>query len=229
MRKRIADRDYADLSEAELDSQLARFETRASTEQREGGLPRSAAVIMLVCAAVAMLASLGLVVSEKNRLEDPTVQLSCDINSLVSCGQWIGSWQNELLFGISNSVVGLAFFAGVVALALVVLSGGRIGRRLWQALAVAFLLGAIWVVWFQYESFVVKRALCPYCYVVWLATIALCVLVWGRSLQAGHWGERAVACGNAVVRNRFLIVGGCYVALVVFTLIWFWDTWVMLF
>ncbi|MCI6574790.1 MAG: vitamin K epoxide reductase family protein [Actinomycetaceae bacterium] len=226
MVRRLTDQEYENLSEAELDAHLARFAAKASQQQREGGMPRSVAVVMLVCSLIGWGASLELVMSEKIRLTDPAAQLSCDISPFVSCGKWIGAWQNELLFGISNSVVGLAFFSGMTALALVLVSGGRMGRRLWQALALALTLGMVWVLWFQYESFIVQRSLCPYCYLVWLVTIALFALVWARSLQAGHWGERGARYGEALVRNRFLIVGICYAVLVMFTLVWLWEMWV---
>ncbi|MDY5855307.1 MAG: vitamin K epoxide reductase family protein [Arcanobacterium sp.] len=223
MVRRLSDSAYDDLSEAELDARLERFHAQASPAQREGGLPLSASLIMLVFALTGWVASLELVLSEKIRLADPQASLSCDINAFVSCGKWIGSWQNELLFGISNSVVGLAFFSGVTALALVFVSGGRAGRHLWQALSIALSLGMVWVLWFQYQSFAAQGSLCPYCYLVWLATIGLFVSVWSRSLQAGHWGERLVRCGQMLVRNRFLIVGVWYAALILLTALWLWG------
>ena len=214
-----------DMSDAELDARLARFDARASDEQRAGGLPRSSAAWMLVLSLGGMLASLELIMAEKAKLTAPDEALACDLNSLIGCGKWIGAWQNAVFFGVSNSVLGLAFFAGVAALALVLLTNGRLGKLLWQALCVAMAAGIIWVLWFQYQSFIVARSICPYCFVTWIVTIPLFVLVWARAFQAGHWGERAESFGRALVRNRFIVIGAWYAALVIFAVVWFWDTW----
>lgn len=219
----------AELSDAELDEQLNRYQAVASSAQRAGGLPRGAAIVMLICALLGMASSLELLIAEKARLIDSGAVLACDINSFVSCGKWIGAWQNEVFFGISNAALGLAFFAGVSALALVLVTGGRFGAWLWKALSVAMLLGIVWVLWFQYESFFVERSLCPYCFLIWIVTIALFVLVWARALQAGHWGERAEPLGRALVLGRFLISGLWYALLAALALVALWDKWVALF
>ena len=224
-----AEDKIAELSDAALDARLARYQAAATPQQRAGGLPRRSAVVILVCALAGMLASLELVMSEKAKLLNSDAELACDLNSFVSCGKWVGAWQNEVFFGISNSVLGLAFFAGVAALALVLCTGGRFGRVLWQALSMAMALGMIWVLWFQYQSFVVERSLCPYCFVTWIVTIALFVIVWARTAQAGHWGERAERLGRAAVRNQGVILLGCYAALAVIALVTLWDQWMKLF
>ena len=218
-----------DISESELDARLARFDAFPTKEQRAGGLLGASAAWMLALSLVGMFASLELIMAEKSKLTAPDTDLACDLNSLIGCGKWIGSWQNALFFGISNSVLGLAFFAGVAALALVLLTGGRFGKLLWQALCVAMMLAIVWVLWFQYQSFIVARSICPYCFVTWIATIPLAVLVWARALQAGHWGKRVEPFGRVLVRNRFIVIAAWYAALAIFTLVWFWDTWVRIF
>lgn len=213
------------LTDEQLDSKLHKIQGYACQEQKEGGLPRSSAIAMLVFALIGWCASLELIMSEKTRLTQPDAQLGCDINSLIGCGKWVGAWQNEVFFGISNSVLGLAFFSGIIALALVLTMGGRLPRLLWQALCAALSFGMVWVLWFQYQSFFVERSICPYCFITWLVTIALFVIVWARALQSGHWGTRGESLGRFAARNHIAIVALCYIALLGFILIWFWDTW----
>ena len=227
-RRRDAD-ELLDYESLELDAKLAKYEALASEEQREGGLPKVSAAIMTVLGLIGMWASLSLIVSEKIKLSDPNASLACDINPLVGCGKWIGTWQNEVFFGISNSVLGLAFFAGITALGLALFSGGRFGSWLWKLLSLGMIGAIVWVLWFQFQSFVVEGSLCPYCVVTWLTTIPLAYLVWSRSLQAGHWGAGAEKLGSMLVRERFMVVGAIYLVLVIFTIIWFWDKWALVF
>lgn len=213
------------LSDEEMDRRLARYSASPSDLQRSGGLERGSAYGMLVCALIGMWASLSLIMAEKVKLSDPQAALACDVNSVVGCGKWIGAWQNEVFFGISNAVIGLSFFSGIAALALVLAAGGILPRIIWQLLCVGVSLGMVWVVWFQYESFFVARSLCPYCFVTWIVVIALLIHVWSRSLQAGHWGAGAEKIGRFLVLNRYVALCICYVILFLAILFAFWNKW----
>ncbi|MFY9263597.1 MAG: vitamin K epoxide reductase family protein [Actinomycetaceae bacterium] len=217
------------LSEAELDRRIARYAALPTDEQRRGGAPRELAFVMTITGLVGMFASLMLIMSEKERLSDPSAHLLCDINPLLGCGTWIGAWQNEVFFGVSNSVLGLAFFAGITGLGLVLLARGRFDFWLWKLATLGASLGIMWIVWFGYQSYVVEGSLCPYCVVTWLATIPLFVHLLARTMQAGAWGSGAEKAGSALVRNRWIIIVLVYVVLVAFTVIWFWDKWALVF
>lgn len=97
---------------------------------------------------------------------------------------------NEVFFGVSNSVYGLAFFAGIVALGLALVSGARFARWLWCVLAAALSAGMLWIAWFMYESFAVEGSLCPYCLVTWFVTITLFAHTISRVAQSGHFGDK---------------------------------------
>ncbi|MCI7550874.1 MAG: vitamin K epoxide reductase family protein [Actinomycetaceae bacterium] len=219
----------SNLTEAQIDARLARLRATPSEVQLAGGAERLTAAVILISGIVGTFSSIGLLMAEKQKLSDPDAVLLCDINPLVGCGKWIGTWQNEVLFGVSNSVWGLAFFAGIAALGLALLAKARFASWLWQLLAIGVTLAIAWVLWFQYESFFVEGSLCPYCVLVWVATIPLFVTVWARSLQAHHWGEKASHFGRALVRSRFVIIGAWYFAMIAFTIIVFWDRWVIFF
>ena len=126
------------MTQVELDSlsdeELQRYidgvdedrDARPSREQTAGGAPRGLSVLMLLCGAVGMWASLSLVLAEREQLADPGASLSCDINPLVGCSAFLRSQANALFFGVPNALFGLMFFSGVVALALALLTGSHI-------------------------------------------------------------------------------------------------------
>lgn len=213
----------------QLEARIAKLEARANDHEKRGGANREAALVIIVSSAVALFASVMLVVSEFKYLRNPANPLLCDVNPLVGCSTWFDMWQGHLLLGIPNAVFGVAFFSGMLAFGLVLGWGGTLARALWRMITIGVALGAVWVLWFAYQSYVVERSLCPYCLLVWLAFMALAIHVLARALQAGHWGDGAQRLGRAMVRSRWLILGLSYALLAAFTLIWFWDTWVTLF
>ncbi|MFC5370272.1 vitamin K epoxide reductase family protein [Arcanobacterium bovis] len=218
-----------ELSESEIDRRLAQLRGDADTHQREGGAHRSTAWVLCIASAIAFIAAMALMMSEKAKLENPSSSLVCDVNPLIGCGKWVGTWQNEVVFGISNSLLGVAFFAALLALSLSLLTGSKLHRAMWIALSGAMLLGAVWVIWFMYQSLVVAHSICPFCMIVWLCMIPLSITIWGRSAQAGHLGTSCETAGRFIVRNRFVIAAIAYAALITLLVVWFWADWQLLF
>ena len=224
------------MTQVELDSlsdeELQRYidgvdedrDARPSREQTAGGAPRGLSVLMLLCGAVGMWASLSLVLAEREQLADPGASLSCDINPLVGCSAFLRSQANALFFGVPNALFGLMFFSGVVALALALLTGSRLNPWVWRLLCVGMAGAAAWLVWFQYQAFAVERALCPYCLVTWFVTIPLIVHVLARSFGAGHLpagdGARRI-----LVKGRWWLVAAVYLAVALVAVVALWDKW----
>lgn len=223
-----SDGTVEELSDDELDLFLAKVEAKRNAEpsqaQKDGGAPLEQAIVMMVAGVLGMFASLELLLAEKELLQNPTANLSCDINPLIGCGKFLTSEFNTLFFGISNSIFGLAFFGGITALGMVLATKGRFGVWLWRALDVAVVLAAAWLVWFQHTAFFVERALCPYCLVTWFVTIPLIVQVLARSAQAGHFPVPDAA-RRFLVHGRWWIVAAVYAVVVVMAVVIFWDTW----
>ncbi|WP_124053804.1 vitamin K epoxide reductase family protein [Arcanobacterium ihumii] len=218
-----------ELTDEQIDLRLAKLRGDSDLNQRSGGAHASTAWILLVFSAIASVASLGLIMSEKSKLEDPKSALVCDVNPLIGCGKWVGTWQNEVFFGISNSVIGLAFFAALTALSIALLTGSKLHRNIWIVLSISMVAGMIWVLWFMYQSLVIARSLCPFCMVIWLCMIPLSITIWGRSAQAGHLSNQLVPLGKAIVRNRFVIASIVYAVLFTLLAVWFWQDWQLLF
>lgn len=212
-----------ELSEAEIDARIAKYESRPTSHQRAGGAEPGFAWLVTICGAIGVWAAISLLVAEKQKLLHPDSVLPCDINPLVGCGKWVGTWQNEVFFGVSNSVYGLAFFAGIVALGLALVSGARFARWLWCVLAAALSAGMLWIAWFMYESFAVEGSLCPYCLVTWFVTITLFAHTISRVAQSGHFGDKTADAGRALARNRWLGAGVGYAVIILLIVVTFWE------
>ena len=221
MRNKDLDAELEELSAAEVERRLQKLSGAPDAWQEAGGAGLATALCLAICSFLGVVASLGLITAEKTHLQDPEAALVCDVNPLIGCGKWIGTWQNEIFFGISNSVWGLAAFSALFMLALVLLARGRFHSLLWRVLSIGAVGGLLWIIWFVYESFFVSGTICPYCFIVWLATIPIIVLLISRSLQGGHWGDKGRGVGQFLVRNRFLCVFllyGILIALGIFQL-----------
>lgn len=204
-----------EMSDEEVVDFLAAAKSRASgeasEEQRAGGAPLEYSLLALVCSLAGIFASAQLLLAERSLLSHPGDEIDCDINPLVGCSSFLTSSWNTAIGDIPNALWGLMFFSGMAGLALALLSGARLRRWLWRALAVAMAGAAAYLVWFWHVSFFVKHSLCPYCILTWAATIPLVIHTWIRCAQAGH-----IPCAQALrgilVRGRWWIVAGVVLA-----------------
>lgn len=215
--------------EAEIDARLAKLTGRADGHALAGGTGKRTAAAIVILSLVGMYAALSLIIAEKTKLKSPGASLTCDLNPLIGCGKWIGTRVNEVVFGISNPVLGLAGFAALAAFGVALLGGACLHRNIWRLLAAGACAAAVWVCWFMYQSFFVAHSLCPYCVLTWYISVPLILLLWARCLQAGHCGARFVRGGEFLVRNYPVILTAAYAALSAFILFYFWDKWMLLF
>ncbi len=72
-----------------------------------------------------------------------------------------------------NPLLGIASFAVVTTLGVVLLTGAVLPRWVWLGLQAGVTFGVVFVHWLIYQSLYVIGALCPYCMVVWAVTIPL--------------------------------------------------------
>lgn len=131
-------------------------------------------VFMAVFSSLGLVASVILSAEKVHLLQNPDAELLCNINPVYSCQSVILSDQASI-FGFSNELIGIAFFGGMLALALGMLAKAKYDAWL-HKLAWLGLLGSMaMVVWFFYQSVYNINALCVYCSIVWFATWTLFV------------------------------------------------------
>ncbi|MFD1824800.1 vitamin K epoxide reductase family protein [Mumia zhuanghuii] len=171
--------------------------------------------LMVVGGGIGLIASGVLTYDKIKLLQNPDSQLACTLNPWVDCGGVVSSSQSSL-FGFPNTFLGLVGFAVVVTLGVLLLSGTRLPEWMWGGLQVGVVFAIGLITFLQYTSIFTLVKLCPYCMVVWTATIPLFVMVTARNLRS--WAP-ASGFTKLVSNWSLLIVLLWYVAVI--ATIWF--------
>lgn len=124
---------------------------------------------MLLSACISLYAAFVLSVDAVLLAANPDAVLTCDLNSVVSCGAVGKSWQAEL-FGFPNAFLGLMTEPVVITIAVASLSGVKFKRWFMFTAQFIYLLGLIFAYWLFYQSSFVIGSLCPYCMLITLGT-----------------------------------------------------------
>ena len=150
--------------------------TDVETSQRPAGVAvsRPAAVWILLAGIIGEVAAFVLTVEKVRQLQNPSYVPSCSINPVLSCGSVMLTKQASL-FGFPNPLLGIAAFSVVIVTGVLAVAGVRLPRWYWAGLAGGTVLGAVFVHWLIYQSLYEIGALCPYCMIVWVVTMALLI------------------------------------------------------
>jgi uncharacterized membrane protein len=124
---------------------------------------------MLVSACLSLIASFVLSVDALALAADPNTSLSCNINSVISCGTVGASWQAHL-FGFPNAYLGMLAEPVVITIAAASLGGVRFPRWFMLSAQIVYTLGFVFAYWLLYQSMFVIGALCPWCLLVTVST-----------------------------------------------------------
>ena len=181
---------------------------------------RASAIWVLIAGVIGEIASFVLSVEKIRQLENPAYVPSCSINPVLSCGSVMLTKQASL-FGFPNPLLGIAAFSIVIVTGVLAVVGIRLPRWYWAGLAVGTVLGAVFVHWLIFQSLYRIGALCPYCMVVWVITMALLVVVVPIALRP--------LAGNTVLRVlyqwRWPLYALWVTAIALLILDRFWNYW----
>lgn len=188
-------------------------------DRRLAWLYAIAGIVGLVAAAVLLIEKVAL-------LEDPSYVPSCSINPILSCGSIMRTSQAEA-FGFPNPLLGVAAFPIVVTTGVALLAGATLRRWYWRGLLVGTIAGVAFVHWLIFQSLYRIGALCPYCMVVWVVTIAI---FWYTALRMATTSVALTRgpIGPAVRLAREyhgVILTVWYLAIAVLIARRFWDYW----
>lgn len=189
----------------------------------ETRVPAPSAWWVLIAGVIGLVASATLTVEKIDLLLDPGYVPSCNFNPILSCGSVMVTPQASLL-GFPNPLLGLVAFTVVVVTGLLAVTKVGLPQWYWIGLTAGLVLGAAFVHWLIYESLYSIGALCPYCMVVWAATITLLVVV------------ASIACRPALQRRgggvawvlyqwRWSITALWFTAVFLMIMARFWDYW----
>lgn len=157
------------------------FEGRVDLER----VPWKTAGLLVGASLVALAASVELVLSEITHLRNPTGSLSCDLNPLIGCSSSLMTWQAHLMLGIPNALVGVALYAGLTGVFLAWL-GGRLPRWLPLTIEAGLTASLALIIFFLQQSVTFFRTLCPFCLLVWGATILIWIHLGATLMRLGH-------------------------------------------
>lgn len=181
---------------------------------------RIVAWVLAVGGFVGLVASSVLTIEKIALLKDPFYVPTCSINPVLSCGSIMRTPQAEV-FGFPNPLLGIAGFAVVTTLGVLLLAGVSLPSWVWIGLQVGVTFGVLFVHWLIFQSLYEIGALCPYCMVVWAVTIAV---FWYTTLHNLHKGPEV----KAAIRYHSVVLVVWYAAITVAVLQAFWSYWTTL-
>lgn len=167
-----------------------RNETTLDSElEEESSLPlfakdRALGWLLAIGGFIAWIASGALILDRLKIYEDPSAVASCDVNALLSCGQVMRTAEASI-FGFPNPFIGLAGFAVLVTVGVVLIAGAQLPRWFWLGVQTGLTLGMALVGWFWFTALYTIGILCPYCMVVWAMMIPIFLWTTARNILSG--------------------------------------------
>jgi uncharacterized membrane protein len=140
---------------------------------------------MLMWSAASLTAAFVLSVESVTLAAEPAAALSCDINTVISCGTVGTSWQASLL-GFPNAFLGLVTEPVVITLAVAGLTGVRFPRWFMLTAQAVYALGLGLAYWLLHQAMFSIGALCPWCLLVTVATTCVFVEMTRINILEGH-------------------------------------------
>ncbi|PFG37844.1 putative membrane protein [Flavimobilis soli] len=158
--------------------------------------------ILVILGLVGLAGSLALAIERYLSLVDPDHQPTCSINALLTCSPAMASDAGSLL-GFPNPYIGLGAFPVVVTIGVVLLAvpGIAFPRWFWRTFLVVATAATGLIAYLVYTSLEVLVALCPYCMVVWFATL--------RSSGSCSCATSRTACSAAARRRASCVSAAC--------------------
>jgi uncharacterized membrane protein len=169
---------------------LRNEETTLDSElEEESSLPlfakdKTLGWLLAIGGFIAWIASGALILDRLKIYENPSAVASCDVNALLSCGQVMRTAEASI-FGFPNPFIGLAGFAVLITVGVVLIAGASLPRWFWIGVQTGMTLGMALVSWFWFTALYTIGILCPYCMVVWAMMIPMFLWITARNILSG--------------------------------------------
>jgi uncharacterized membrane protein len=149
--------------------------------------PLPLAILLVVGGFFGFLAAFELTLDKFQVLEHPASSsaLSCDFSVVVQCSKNLASPEGSA-FGFPNPVLGLAGYFAIIVVGMTLLAGARLARWYWITFNVGVLFAMGFVIFLITKSIFHLGTLCPWCMVVWAATIPIFLAVTFYNLGVGN-------------------------------------------
>ncbi len=184
---------------------------------------------LLILAALGMMASLALGYETLETIKNPEYNPSCNISPIISCGKIMSSQYAEI-FGVPNPVFGIIGFSALMTLAVVIISGANLHRRMWYLMLAAGAVGVVWVHYLFLVSVYTIGSICPWCSVLWVSTIPIFWMIASHMAASGmlNFNKYTKRCASLWSKYAGPILIVWYLVLIVIVFIKFNDYWLSL-
>lgn len=159
-----------------------------TSPERTSSRPTAFAIFTIVAGVVGWFASFELLTEYIKTLQNSDYVPNCSVSVLVTCGPNMDSWQGSV-FGFSNTVLGVAGFMAPIIVGAALLARARFATWFWSIYMLGITGAVVFVTWLQYQSIFRIGTLCPWCMVVWAATIPLFWISLVTLSARGHLGS----------------------------------------
>lgn len=160
------------------------------------GAPAWLAWLFIIAGAAGLLGAFELSVERVNLLLDPDSSLACDVSPFITCSGAMESAQGSA-FGFPNPFIGLMGFVAPIAVGVSLLAGAKFRRWFWAAFTIGVLGALGFVLWLGWNSIFILGIICPWCFIVWIATYTLVFPLLAHAIGEGVFG------GGDRIRKRF--------------------------
>ncbi len=129
--------------------------------------------VLVVGGILGLLASSILTIEKLHLAANPNYVPSCSISPVVACSPVIASPQASA-FGFPNPFIGIAGFAMVWAVGMMLFAGAKnLKKWFWWCFQAGSAFGMFFISWLMYQGLFNIGKLCLYCFLVWLVTISI--------------------------------------------------------
>ncbi len=174
---------------------------------------RTFSLLLIILGIVAFCASMALSIEKYLKLADPDRVTSCSFNLFLDCADAMASRQGAI-FGFPNPLIGVAAFAVVVTIGVVLYTGAKLPQWFMRSLFIGTTLGLVLIVFLMYTSIHTLGRLCPYCMVVWAMMLPLFwyQLVYGAQERYLPVSDKA---RTSLMKNKHFVAPLLYVAVII--------------
>ncbi|GLZ75972.1 hypothetical protein Afil01_07790 [Actinorhabdospora filicis] len=180
--------------------------------------------VLTIGGLIGLVAAFVLTVEKIALLKDPSYRPSCSLNPVLSCGSVMKTEQAEAL-GFPNPLMGIAGFAVVTTVGVVLLTGTRLPRWFHLGLQAGATFGVVFVHWLIFQSLYRIGALCPYCMVVWTVTIPIFWYTTLDTLGRVPLPRPLRTVADALTRAHSAVLVLWYLVIIALIGVEFWDYW----
>lgn len=179
-----------------------------------------------VAGVIMLIASLVLSIDSLELAKNPNVQLSCNINPIISCGT-VAQHPSASILGFPNSYIGMMAAPIVIFIAFTGIIGVKYPRQFLRIIDVGFWAGLLFAAWMFITSYAVIGVLCPWCLTV---TASMIVAFFGHQRYMIREGvanvpKRAIQPLQRYIANDYdkVVLVGLLVAITAAILIKYGD------